>query len=94
MGEELPFVGITTFCKVPCTRGLSGVDVAVIGAPLDPETTNRTGTRYGPRAIREPPRSMVPSFNPNREYTTSNSEDTSSQAQKSLTMAMCPWRRR
>jgi len=53
VGEELPFVGITTFCKVPYTRDLSGVDVAVIGAPLDQGTTNRTGARYGPRAIRE-----------------------------------------
>jgi len=32
---------------------LGGVDVAVIGAPFDDGTSNRPGTRFGPRAIRE-----------------------------------------
>lgn len=53
--EELPFVGIPTFCKFPYVKNLEGmdVDVAVVGAPLDQGTLLRTGTRYGPRAIRE-----------------------------------------
>jgi len=52
---DLPFVGISTFCKFPYVKKLEGtnVDVAVVGAPLDQGTTNRTGARYGPRAIRE-----------------------------------------
>ena len=32
--------------------GLVGVDVAVVGAPFDDGTSNRPGTRFGPRAIR------------------------------------------
>jgi agmatinase len=32
--------------------GLAGVDVAVVGAPFDDGTSNRPGTRFGPRAIR------------------------------------------
>ena len=31
---------------------LAGVDVAVVGAPFDDGTSNRPGTRFGPRAIR------------------------------------------
>jgi agmatinase len=31
---------------------LDGVDVAVVGAPFDDGTSNRPGTRFGPRAIR------------------------------------------
>jgi len=53
VGGELPFVGVVTFCKVPYTRALDGVDVAVLGVPLDQGVTNRVGARYGPRAIRE-----------------------------------------
>jgi len=52
---DLGFVGISTFCKFPYVKDLEGmnVDVAVIGAPLDQGTFNRTGARNGPRAIRE-----------------------------------------
>ena len=62
VGDELPFVGITTFCKFSHTKNLEGVDVAIIGAPLDQGTTNRTGTRYGPRAIREASQIYGPFF--------------------------------
>ena len=31
---------------------LEGVDVAIVGAPFDEAVSNRPGTRYGPRAIR------------------------------------------
>ncbi len=34
------------------TRDLTGVDLVVTGVPLDSATTNRPGTRLGPRAIR------------------------------------------
>ena len=52
---DLAFVGIPTFCKFPYVKELEGidVDVAVVGAPLDQGTFDRTGTRHGPRAIRE-----------------------------------------
>jgi agmatinase len=34
------------------TKDMTGVDVAVLGVPFDTATTNRSGTRLGPRAIR------------------------------------------
>nr|MDO8134732.1 agmatinase [Candidatus Njordarchaeum guaymaensis] len=54
-GVDLPFVGISTFCKLPYVKELSGTeaDVAIVGAPLDQGTFNRAGARMGPRAIRE-----------------------------------------
>ena len=37
---------------VTAPAALEGVDVAVVGAPFDDGTSNRPGTRFGPRAIR------------------------------------------
>jgi len=48
-----PYEGILTFGGQPHTRDLNGVDVAILGIPYDGATSNRTGTRFGPRAIRE-----------------------------------------
>ncbi|MFN8385493.1 MAG: arginase family protein [Anaerolineales bacterium] len=39
--------------RLPVTRELKGVDVAVMGVPFDSGTSYRTGTRFGPRKIRE-----------------------------------------
>ena len=50
--EEPTYAGITSFLRRRYTRDLSGVDVAVTGVPYDLATTNRPGTRLGPRAIR------------------------------------------
>ncbi len=48
------FAGIPTFMRQPASRDLGGVDVAVVGVPFDSGTTSfRTGTRFGPRKIRE-----------------------------------------
>lgn len=53
-GSELePFHGITTFMRLPASRDLAGVDVAVVGIPFDSGTSYRSGTRFGPRKIRE-----------------------------------------
>jgi len=41
-----------SFMRRKYTQNLAGVDVAVIGVPLDTATTNRPGARFGPRAIR------------------------------------------
>ena len=38
--------------RLPVEADLSGVDVAIIGVPLDIGTSNRAGSRYGPRQIR------------------------------------------
>jgi agmatinase/guanidinopropionase len=39
--------------RLPATRELSGVDVAVMGVPFDSGVSNRSGARFGPRKIRE-----------------------------------------
>lgn len=48
-----PFAGIATFGRQPHTRDLAGIDVAFVGIPYDGSTSYRSGTRFGPRAIRE-----------------------------------------
>ena len=53
-GSDLePFHGIPTFMRLPASRVLEGVDVAIVGIPFDSGTTYRSGTRLGPRKIRE-----------------------------------------
>ncbi|MGZ4431710.1 MAG: agmatinase, partial [Gaiellales bacterium] len=52
---EPGFAGIATFSKLPLVlepAGLRGVDVAIVGAPMDETVSNRPGSRFGPRAIR------------------------------------------
>jgi agmatinase len=53
-GEQwLPtYSGISTFLRRPHTQDLEGVDIAVSGIPFDTATTDRPGTRFGPRALR------------------------------------------
>ena len=46
------YAGALSFMRRPYSRDLDGVDVAVVGIPLDTATTNRPGARFGPRAIR------------------------------------------
>jgi agmatinase/guanidinopropionase len=48
-----PFAGITTFMRQPATRDLENVNVAILGVPFDSATSYRSGTRFGPRKIRE-----------------------------------------
>ena len=50
---ENAFGGATSFLRRKYTKDLAGVDIAVTGIPFDQAVTNRTGTRLGPRAIRE-----------------------------------------
>jgi agmatinase len=54
--QALPFAGIPTFMKMPYSRNLDDLraaDLVVMGVPFDSGTSNRSGTRFGPRAIRE-----------------------------------------
>jgi agmatinase len=55
MSESMPFAGIGTFLKAPYVPRPTSDDgdVAVIGIPYDEGVTSRTGTRGGPRALRE-----------------------------------------
>jgi agmatinase len=46
------FGDIATFARLPHTRDLTGVNLAVVGIPFDAGTTYRPGARFGPRAIR------------------------------------------
>ncbi|MGK2925172.1 MAG: agmatinase [Lysobacterales bacterium] len=46
------YAGALSFMRRPYSRDLQGVDVAVVGIPLDTATTHRPGARFGPRAIR------------------------------------------
>jgi agmatinase/guanidinopropionase len=53
-GADLqPFAGIASFMRCPVTRDLGGVEVAVVGVPFDSGTSYRSGTRFGPRKIRD-----------------------------------------
>lgn len=49
-----PYAGVSTFLDLPHRpdQSLDGLDVAVIGVPMDLGVTNRAGTRLGPRAVR------------------------------------------
>lgn len=49
---EPTYSGALSFLRRRYTKDLTGVDVAVVGVPFDLATTNRPGTRLGPRAIR------------------------------------------
>ena len=55
LGEKPDFAGPLSFGGVPITqdpRDLEGVDVAIVGAPTDDLVSDRSGTRFAPRAIR------------------------------------------
>jgi agmatinase len=54
-GEKPDYAGLLTFGGLPYTESeqeLQGLDVVVIGAPMDDLVSNRPGARFGPRAIR------------------------------------------
>jgi agmatinase len=50
---EANYSGAVSFLRRPYARSAEGYDVAVWGVPLDTSVSNRPGTRFGPRAIRE-----------------------------------------
>lgn len=50
---ENVFGGAASFLRRRYTKDLSLADIAVTGVPFDQAVTNRPGTRFGPRAIRE-----------------------------------------
>lgn len=47
------YAGVATFFRTPYSDSLDDVDIGVIGVPFDGGVTNRSGTRHGPRAVRE-----------------------------------------
>ena len=46
------YAGALSFMRRRYSRDLTGVDMAVLGVPLDVTVTNRPGARFGPQAIR------------------------------------------
>lgn len=56
-GMDVPrFAGIATFMRLPhlpVEAAAGQIDVGILGLPFDGATTNRPGTRHGPRQIRE-----------------------------------------
>ena len=62
--RQMPrFAGVRTFMREPHTTDLACVDAAVYGIPFDTATTYRTGTRFGPEAIRSASALLRP-YNP------------------------------
>ena len=52
-GNDMPrFGGDGTMMRLPLQRSAEGLDVCFVGVPMDIGTSNRAGTRHGPRAIR------------------------------------------
>ncbi|NMB78051.1 MAG: agmatinase [Methanomicrobiales archaeon] len=47
-----PYHGIATFFGVPFQPGPENIDIAIAGVPFDLGVTNRSGTRMGPRELR------------------------------------------
>ena len=47
-----PYVGVSTFLDLPFNQEFVGLDVALVGVPMDLGVTNRSGARFGPRAVR------------------------------------------
>jgi guanidinopropionase len=50
--RSLPYAGIPTFLGLPAAANAAGLEVAVVGVPSDLGVSNRTGARFGPRAVR------------------------------------------
>jgi guanidinobutyrase len=52
-GNEMPrFGGPGTMMRLPAQVTAEGLDACFVGVPLDIGTSNRSGTRFGPRQIR------------------------------------------
>ncbi|KVH46951.1 agmatinase [Burkholderia diffusa] len=52
-GNEMPrFGGIATMMRLPQADTTDGLDACFVGVPLDLGTSNRSGSRFGPRQIR------------------------------------------
>jgi agmatinase len=55
LGDKPDYAGLLTFAGCPYTQDpaeLAGIDVAIVGAPMDDLVSERPGARFGPRAIR------------------------------------------
>lgn len=52
-GNDMPrFAGPATMMRLPTKESAKGLDACFVGVPFDIGTSNRAGTRHGPRQIR------------------------------------------
>jgi guanidinopropionase len=57
--RAMPFAGVSTFLDLPLLPDapdlpdFGGLDIALVGVPMDLGVTNRAGARFGPRAVRD-----------------------------------------
>ena len=57
--RAMPYAGLSTLLDLPYRPeapdlpDFGGLDVALVGVPMDLGVTNRAGARFGPRAVRE-----------------------------------------
>ena len=60
-GNDMPrFGGPATMMRLPTQANASGLDACFVGIPMDIGTSNRSGTRHGPRQIRDESRMLRP----------------------------------
>ncbi len=57
------FAQLATFMRLPHTRDVAGLDVALLGIPFDGGTSYRPGSRFAPREIRQHS-SLIRPYNP------------------------------
>lgn len=57
------FAQLATFMRLPHTRDLAGLDVALLGIPFDGGSSYRPGSRFAPREIRHHS-SLIRPYNP------------------------------
>jgi agmatinase len=50
-GPSFTFLGIPA-CDLEIEKSYSDADVVIVGAPVDGGTSHRSGTKFGPMAIR------------------------------------------
>jgi guanidinopropionase len=50
--RAFPYSGVPTFLGLPYAASAVGLEVAVVGVPMDLGVSNRSGARFGPRAVR------------------------------------------
>jgi len=50
--RSLPYSGVPTFLDLPYAPSAAGLDIALVGVPMDLGVSNRPGARFGPRSVR------------------------------------------
>jgi agmatinase len=50
--RRLPYSGVPTFLGLPHAPQAAGLEIGLVGVPMDLGVSNRPGARFGPRAVR------------------------------------------